>query len=227
MIVVDAVTHAFDADPPVLVDVSVTLRERRIGVIGANGSGKTTFARLLNGLVVPTKGSVTVDGFDTRRQAREVRARVGFLFQDPDNQIVMPLVEEDVTFSLKPLRLEKAEREARVAAVLDRYGLSGLRGHPAHALSGGQKQLLALSSVLVRDPAYLVLDEPTTLLDLKNRDLVKKAIDALDAIVVCVSHDLDLMRRFERVLVFEAGRLAFDGPAEAAVGFYVDSQSCG
>lgn len=227
MIVVDAVTHAFDPDPPVLADISVTLGERRVGIIGANGSGKTTFARLLNGLVIPTRGSVTVDGFDTRRQPGDVRARVGFLFQDPDNQIVMPLVEEDVAFSLKPLRLDAGEREARVRAVLERYGLSGLRGHPAHALSGGQKQLLALSSVLVRDPAYLVLDEPTTLLDLKNRQLVEKAIDALDANVVCVSHDLDLMRHFERVLVFEAGRLVFDGPAEAAIGFYVDSQTCG
>ncbi|MEM1048298.1 MAG: ABC transporter ATP-binding protein [Pseudomonadota bacterium] len=226
MIVVEAVTHAFDPDPPVLVDVSVTLHERRIGVIGANGSGKTTFARLLNGLVVPTKGRVTVDGFDTRRQARDVRARVGFLFQDPDNQIVMPLVEEDVAFSLKPLRLDAVERQARVGAVLERYGLSALRGHPAHALSGGQKQLLALSSVLVRDPAYLVLDEPTTLLDLKNRRLVEQAIDGLDATVVCVSHDLDLMRRFDRILVFEAGRLVFDGPADAAISFYVDSQTC-
>jgi len=225
VIAVDAVSHAF-GDRPVLSDVSVTLAERRIGIVGANGSGKTTFARLLNGLVVPQAGRVLVDGFDTRSEAKLVRRRVGFLFQDPDNQIVMPLVEEDIAFSLKPLKLTKPELDARIDAILGRYGLKDFRTHAAHTLSGGQKQLLALSGVLARDPSHLVLDEPTTLLDLKNKLAVERAIDNLDATVICISHDLDFLRRFERILVFEAGRLAFDGAPAEALDFYVASQTC-
>lgn len=224
MIAVESVSHSF-GDRPVLSDISVTLTERRIGIVGANGSGKTTFARLLNGLIVPQSGTVLVDGYDTRSQAKLVRTRVGFLFQDPDNQIVMPLVEEDIAFSLKPLRLARPDLDARIDAVLGRYGLQEFRGHAAHTLSGGQKQLLALSGVLVREPSYLVLDEPTTLLDLKNKKRVERAIDDLDATVICVSHDLEFLRRFERLLVFEAGRLVFDGLPEAALNFYVASQA--
>ena len=225
MIEIEGVSHAF-GDRTVLQDVSVRLGEHRIGVIGANGSGKTTFARLLNGLVLPQSGSVRIDGLDTRGQAKQVRAKVGFLFQDPDNQIVMPLVEEDVAFSLKPLKLATSDLDRRVDAVLGRYGLANFRTHPAHALSGGQKQLLALSSVLVRDPAYVVLDEPTTLLDLKNKALIEAAIDDLAATVICISHDLEFLRGFERILVFEAGYLAFDGAPDAAIAFYVASQTC-
>lgn len=225
MIAVETVSHAF-GDRTVLSDISVTLAERRIGIIGANGSGKTTFARLLNGLVVPQTGTVLVDGYDTRKQAKQVRARVGFLFQDPDNQIVMPLVEEDIAFSLKPLKLARPELDARIDTILARYGLKDFRTHAAHNLSGGQKQLLALSGVLVREPSYLVLDEPTTLLDLKNKLAVERAIDDLDATVICVSHDLEFLRRFERILVFEAGRLVFDGQSAEALDFYVASQTC-
>lgn len=225
MIAVEAVSHAF-GDRPVLSDVSVTLTERRIGIVGANGSGKTTFARLLNGLVVPRSGRVLVDGYDTSKQAKLVRRRVGFLFQDPDNQIVMPLVEEDIAFSLKPLKLARPDLDARIDAILGRYGLQEFRTHAAHNLSGGQKQLLALSGVLAREPSYLVLDEPTTLLDLKNKLAVERAIDALDATIVCISHDLEFLRRFERILVFEAGRLVFDGPPADALDFYVASQTC-
>lgn len=225
MIELADVSHAFGTRLA-LRNVSLVLKERRVGVIGANGSGKTTFARLLNGLIVPTRGTVTVDGLSTARQAKEVRRRVGFLFQDPDNQIVMPLVGEDVAFGLKPLRLDAAEREARVDEILARYGLSGYRDHPAHRLSGGQKQLLALSAVLVRKPHYVVLDEPTTLLDLKNRRMIERAVGELEATVICVSHDLDFLRGFERVLVFEDGRIAFDGAPDAAIGHYVESQQC-
>ena len=225
MIDVSKVSHAY-GERTVLSDVSVRLGERRIGIIGANGSGKTTFARLLNGLVIPDQGLVTVHGHDTRTDAKKVRSLVGFLFQDPDNQIVMPLVEEDIAFSLKPLRLSGSERDRRVGEILDRYGLGDLRDQPAHRLSGGQKQLLALSTVLVREPAVMVLDEPTTLLDLKNKRLVERAINGLDAQVICVSHDLEFLSNFDRVIVFEAGRLAFDGPAPQAIETYVGMQAC-
>ena len=152
------VTHGFDGGRPVLREVTVRLDEQRIGVIGANGSGKSTFARMLNGLVVPEQGTVTLDGLSTATQGREVRRRVGFCFTDPDAQIVMPTVAEDVAFSLRRRGLTKGEISARVDAALTGHGLAGRGDHPAHLLSGGQKQLLALAAVLVTEPDLLVMD---------------------------------------------------------------------
>jgi biotin transport system ATP-binding protein len=204
----------------VLDDVTLQADEQRIGVIGANGSGKSTFARLLNGLVVPTAGTVRMDGLDTARDARTIRRRVGFCFTDPDAQIVMPTVAEDVAFGLRRLKLPKAEVQQRVAAALGRAGLSDHADHPAHLLSGGQKQLLALTSVLVTEPDLLVLDEPTTLLDLRNTRRVAAVVADLPQQVVMVSHDLELLDGFDRVLVFDRARLVADAPPVEAVAFY-------
>jgi biotin transport system ATP-binding protein len=220
---VRGVTHAYgdgQARRLVLRDVSVTLSEQRVGVIGANGSGKSTFVRLLNGLVLPAEGTVSVHGLDTRKQGREVRRRVGFCFTDPDAQIVMPTVAEDVAFGLRRRGLGKAEVAARVRATLETYGLADHADHPAHLLSGGQKQLLALSSVLVTDPDVLVLDEPTTLLDLRNAAVVQRVVRDLPHRVVLVTHHLDLLDGFDRVLVFDEARLVYDGQPDAAVAFY-------
>jgi biotin transport system ATP-binding protein len=214
------VTHSF-GDRPVLTDVSVTLTERRVGVIGANGSGKSTFARLLNGLVMPVRGTVLVDGLDTRTQGREVRRRVGFVFQDPDAQIVHPTVEEDLAFGPHNQGLPTEETARRVDETLVRYGLAGHRDHPAHLLSGGQKQLLAIAGVLVMQPQRIVFDEPTTLLDLANTRRVSGVIHALEQDVVVVTHDLDLLDDFERVLVFEEGRVVADGSPGETVPWYV------
>jgi biotin transport system ATP-binding protein len=211
----------FYGDRPVLADVSVTLTERRVGVIGANGSGKSTFARLLNGLVLPSEGTVTVDGLDTRTQGREVRRRVGFVFQDPDAQIVHPTVEEDLGFGPHNQGVPAGEAARRVEDVLVRYGLAGHRDHPAHLLSGGQKQLLAIAGVLVMQPERIVFDEPTTLLDLANTRRVSQVIDGLEQDVVVVTHHLDLLDEFDRVLVFEDGRVVADGSPGETVPWYV------
>ena len=221
-IVLDGVTHAYgvgSARREVLTDVSVTLTEQRIGVVGANGSGKSTFARLLNGLVVPTRGTVSVGGLDTRTHAKEVRRQVGFCFTDPDAQIVMPTVQEDVGFGLRR-RMPRVQVAERVATVLETYGLAGHADHPTHLLSGGQKQLLALVSVLVTEPSVLVLDEPTTLLDLRNTRRVAETVAGLSQQVVMVTHDLDLLDGFDRVLVFDRARLVFDGDPEPALARY-------
>ncbi|WP_336208548.1 energy-coupling factor ABC transporter ATP-binding protein [Nonomuraea sp. LPB2021202275-12-8] len=204
----------------VLRGVTASLSERRIGVIGANGSGKSTLARLFNGLALPTSGSVTVFGDDTRRHAARIRRRVGFLFTDPDAQIVMPTVAEDVAFSLRRRKLPGEEVRRRVEAMLGRYGLDGHADHPAHQLSGGQKQLLALCSVLVLEPEILVMDEPTTLLDLRHSRLVAEALRTLPMQVVAVTHDLPLLEGFDRVLVLDEGRIVADGTPDAAVGHY-------
>jgi biotin transport system ATP-binding protein len=217
------VSHVYDGPRGgrrVLDDVTVDLPERRVGVVGANGSGKSTFARLLNGLVLPTRGRVLVDGLDTRRDTRAVRRRVGFCFTDPDAQIVMPTVREDVAFGLRRRGLSRSELEARVDAVLDRHGLADHADHPAHLLSGGQKQLLALASVLVTEPALLVLDEPTTLLDLRNADRIAALVADLPQQVVLVTHHLALLEGYDRVLVLDEGRLVQDGTPGESVRFF-------
>jgi biotin transport system ATP-binding protein len=225
LIEVRGVSHAYghgDARRPVLQNLDLDLVERRIGVIGANGSGKSTFARLLNGLVVPDRGAVRVDGHDTRRAARAVRERVGFCFTDPDAQIVMPTVREDVAFSLRRFGLSRAEVAERVEAVLAQFGLAAHVDHPAHLLSGGQKQLLALASVLVTRPAVLVMDEPTTLLDLRNSAAVSRLVATLPQQVLLVTHHLDLLAEFDRVVVFDDGRVVCDDRPDHAVAFYTD-----
>jgi biotin transport system ATP-binding protein len=204
----------------VLCGISASLPERRIGVIGANGSGKSTLARLLNGLILPTSGTVTVLGDDTRRAAARIRRRVGFLFTDPDAQIVMPSVAEDVAFSLRRRKLPREEVERRVAETLERYGLAGHADHPAHQLSGGQKQLLALCSVLVLEPEILVMDEPTTLLDLRHSRLVAEVLRDLPQQLIVISHDLALLEDFDRLLVIDGGRIAADAAPRAAIGHY-------
>jgi biotin transport system ATP-binding protein len=207
-------------DRVVLSDIDLRLTERRVGIIGANGSGKSTFARLLNGLVVPTTGTVHVDGLDTRTHVREVRRRVGFVFQDPDAQIVHPTVAEDAAYGLENQGVPPAERAERVAEVLERYGLAGHADHPAHLLSGGQKQLLAIAGVLVMRPARIVFDEPTTLLDLVNARRVAQVIEELDQQVVVITHDLNLLNGFDRVLVVDGGRVAADGPPDSSIAAY-------
>jgi biotin transport system ATP-binding protein len=223
MIEVEEVTHVYGeghGGRTVLRDVSVVLAERRIGIVGANGSGKSTFARMLNGLVVPTTGRVRVDGLDTRTDGRKVRRRVGFCFTNPDAQIVMPTVREDVAFGLRRRGLSRDGVHERVTAVLERFGLASHADHPAHLLSGGQKQLLALASVLVTEPAVIVLDEPTTLLDLRNARLVTDHLARLDQQVVLVTHHLELLGGYDRVLVLDQGHLVHDGPPEPAVAAY-------
>ncbi|XXM85142.1 ABC transporter ATP-binding protein [Cellulosimicrobium sp. PMB13] len=211
--------HVRLGERDVLRGVDLVLRERRIGVVGANGSGKSTLARLLNGLVLPTSGRVLVDGLDTRRHGAQVRRRVGFVFTDPDAQIVMPTVAEDVAYSLRKVPAGTA-RDARVRAALEARGLADHADHPAHLLSGGQKQLLALTSVLVTEPDLVVADEPTTLLDRRNTRHVAAELASLPQQVVLVSHDLDLVSAMERVLVVDGGRVVADDEPGAALAHY-------
>ncbi|GAB3931096.1 ABC transporter ATP-binding protein [Kribbella albertanoniae] len=214
------VTHAFGDGQPVLKDITVELTERRIGVIGANGSGKSTFVRMINGLVIPEAGTVRVDGDSTANQARRIRRKVGFCFTNPDSQIVMPTVAEDVAFGLRRLRLSKTEVQQRVTDVLATYGLTELADRPAHTLSGGQKQLLALASVVVTEPEVLILDEPTTLLDLSNERRIRHEIERLDLQVILVTHHLHLLDGFDRTLVFDNGRLVCDDEPDQARAAY-------
>ncbi|MDN4172783.1 ABC transporter ATP-binding protein [Nocardioides sp. SOB77] len=210
-----------DGDRVVLAPTTLSLAERRVGVVGANGSGKSTLARLLNGLVTPTAGRVLVDGLDVAREGAAVRRRVGFCFTDPSAQLVMPTCVEDVELSLRRSERDPARRRARALEVLAEHGLAGHADTSVHALSGGQKQLLALAGVLATEPEVLVADEPTTLLDLANSRRVADLLFSLPQRLVLVTHDLDLARRCDRVLVVLDGAVAYDGAAEAAVDHYV------
>jgi biotin transport system ATP-binding protein len=200
----------------VLTDLSLTLSELRIGVVGPNGSGKSSLVRLINGLLLPKTGHVWVDGLDTAKETAAVRRKVGFVFQNPDNQIVFPVVHEDIEFGLKQREPDPKRRALRAQAALGRLGVGHLTERSVHTLSGGERQLVALAAVLATEPDMLVFDEPTTQLDLRLRNRFERHLAELLQPALVVSHDLALMRQMHRVLVIDQGRLAFDGaPAEA------------
>lgn len=211
------------AQRTILDDISCELSEQRIGLIGANGSGKSSFVRLFNGLLLPDAGSVDVNGLDVREQLAGVRRQVGFVFQNPDVQIIYPTVEEDIRFGLQNLKVGEPEQSDRLHAVLARFGLQELREASSHLLSGGQKQLLALASVLVMEPAVLVLDEPTTLLDLLNTRRLRSHLAALDQQIILVTHDFADLDGFERVLVIDQGRIVADATPAEAIESYCES----
>ena len=211
----------------ILHPVTLDLTEPRISIIGGNGSGKSTLARLVNGLIEPSAGSVEIltdasggQRFDTRRDGAAVRRRVGFVFTDPSAQLIMPTVIEDVSLSLRRTHRDKAERHTAAIAVLERFGISHLADHSVHTLSGGQKQLLAIASVLATDPAILVADEPTTLLDLRNSQIIGDLLMSIPQQVCIVTHDLALAARADRTLVVDGGRVVFDGLPHEAIADY-------
>ncbi|MET0467430.1 MAG: ABC transporter ATP-binding protein [Aeromicrobium sp.] len=207
-------------DLALLHPTTCTLTEERVVLIGSNGSGKSTFARLLNGLIEPTSGHVTIDDLDTVDDGPAVRRRVGFVFTNPDAQLVMPTCLEDVALSLRRTVKDKAERQRQARVILDEIGLGDKADTTVHALSGGQKQMLALAGVLAAGPDVLVADEPTTLLDLRNTRLIADRLFALRQQLVLVTHDLDLALRCDRALVIDDARIAFDGLPAEAVDFY-------
>ncbi|MGV9768690.1 energy-coupling factor ABC transporter ATP-binding protein [Microbacterium sp. NPDC003461] len=210
----------------ILRDVTVSLPQRRIAVIGANGSGKSTFARTLNGLVAPSEGTVRVAGIDVAREPRRAREAVGFLFTNPDAQLLMPTPIEDLSLSLRAAGASRREVAAEAMAALERFGLAERADQPSYSLSGGQKQLLALAAVLVRRPRVVVADEPTTLLDLGNaRRMARLLLEGdergpvADQVVI-VTHDLELAARCDVALRFAGGRLAETGEPEGVIDRY-------
>lgn len=209
----------------VLHPTTLSLTERRIALIGANGSGKSTIARMLNGLVEPSAGfvRVTVDAgegagskphpLDTVRDGAAVRRLVGFVFTDPSAQLVMPTVLEDVALSLRRHHPKKADRLDAARAALADFGLEQLADRSVHSLSGGQQQLLAIATVLATSPRVLVADEPTTLLDLRNSRRVAELLLGLSQQLIVATHDLDLATQCDRVIVIAGGTVVHDSAA--------------
>lgn len=200
---------------------SLTLTENRIAIIGANGSGKSTLLRLLNGLVLPTTGRVSVTDLDTRRDGRQVRRLVGFVFTDPLAQLVLATPADDIELSLRQRIPDRRQRRQVAIELLTRQGLGQLADQSVYDLSGGERQLVALTSVLAGRPEILVCDEPTTLLDLRNRDLVRDRLWARPEQLVLATHDLDLAAETDRVLVIDSGRLVADDTPAVAIAAYL------
>ena len=206
----------------VLQPLTTRLSEQRIGIIGSNGSGKSTTVRLINGLIEPTSGQVLYDGLTPDKRGKDIRKRVGFVFSDAESHIVMPRVSDDVAFSLRRFKLPREEVKRRVVEALERFDLTDRAENSPHTLSGGEKQMLALASVLVIEPDTIIADEPTTLLDLRNRRRIVRELMSLDQQLIVVTHDLEMLRGFDRVLVIDDGALAYDGGPDAAIAFYTD-----
>ncbi len=198
------------------IDLTIE-RGEFIAIVGPNGTGKSTLARHLNGLLLPTAGQVWVDGLLTAQPSQlwSVRQRVGMVFQNPDNQIVASTVEEDVAFGPENAGLASAEIRRRVDAALATVGLTDYRTTPPQMLSGGQRQLLAIAGVLAIHPACIVFDEPASMLDPASRLMVMDTVRRLNAeglTIVLVTQAMDEAVAARRVLVMHEGRIAMDGP---------------
>ena len=187
-------------------------------VLGHNGSGKSTFAKCLNAILLPCGGKVYVEGMDTQDEAclLEIRRRVGMVFQNPDNQIVANVVEEDVAFAPENLGVASEEIRRRVDDALKAVGMYEYREHAPHLLSGGQKQRIAIAGVLAMAPRCIVLDEPTAMLDPVGRREVLETIKALNrtsgVTVVLITHHMDEAAQADRLVVMSKGRIVADGP---------------
>lgn len=203
---------------PVFHDLSLTVEKGSfVAVLGANGCGKSTLAKHFNAILLPTGGKVYVSGIDTSNEDRLmlVRRTVGMVFQNPDNQIVSNVVEEDVAFGPENLGVASPEIRSRVDKALHQVGMYEYREHSPSLLSGGQKQRIAIAGVIAMEPRCIVLDEPTAMLDPRGRQEVMQTIEQLNKekgiTVVLITHHMDEAARCQRVVVLDKGRIAADG----------------
>ena len=221
----DNVTFAYpqqdesEAPPePVIKDFSLEIpRGQFIAVLGHNGSGKSTAAKMMNALLVPDSGKVTVDGIDTSDESKviDIRRKVGMVFQNPDNQLVATIVEDDVAFGPENLGVPAQEIRKRVDDALKRVGMYEFKDREPHRLSGGQKQRVAIAGIIAMQTDCIVMDEPTAMLDPKGRrevaDTIKMLKDELGITVVLITHYMDEAVKADRVVVMNDGRIELDG----------------
>ncbi len=218
MIVLDHVTYRYDAQHAALEDVSLRIGEGElVAVVGHNGSGKSTLAKHLNALLLPESGQVLVDGMDTKdpNNTLAIRQRVGMVFQNPDNQLVTTIVEEDVAFGPENLGVPGPQIRHRVDAALKAVGMEEFARTAPHMLSGGQKQRIAIAGMLAMEPAVLVLDEATAMLDPQGRRDVLSIVQKLHQqgiTVVMITQHMEEAALCQRVIVMGEGRVVLDGP---------------
>lgn len=202
---------------PVLKDVSLTVEKGEfIAILGHNGSGKSTFAKQLNGICIPDEGDLTVCGLDVKNDGdlTAIRRKVGMVFQNPDNQIIASVVEEDVAFALENLGVNHDEMHRRVKEALEAVDMSCYATHATYKLSGGQKQRVSIAGILAMRPEILVLDEPTAMLDPKGRAEVMKVLHKFHEegmTVVLITHFMDEAAQADRIVVMNEGEVLLDG----------------
>ncbi len=218
----DNVSFAYELEDEGVVnavnDFSLEVPEGQfLAVLGHNGCGKSTVAKLINGILVPNKGKVTVEGMDTSDEEKtvDIRRIVGMVFQNPDNQIVATIVEDDVAFGPENLGVEPSEIRKAVDNALKAVGMYEFRNREPHRLSGGQKQRVAIAGVLAMKTKCIVMDEPTAMLDPQGRkevmDTVMKLNKELGITVILITHYMDEAVKADRVVVMDGGKIAMDG----------------
>ena len=216
MIEFQHVSFSYEKDRPVIEDLSFRIeRGESVGLIGANGAGKSTVMKLLLGLL-SGEGKILVDGIEVNRASLSaVRRRLGFVLQNSDNQMFMPTVYEDMIFAPLNYGLSREEAERRVDAVLQQLGLQELKHRHNHRISGGEKRMAAIATILAMEPEVILMDEPSSALDPCNRRLVINTIRALPQTKLITSHDLDMiLDTCRRVILLDRGRIVADGPTE-------------
>ena len=218
----DNVSFAYELEDEGIVnavnDFSLEMPEGQfLAVLGHNGCGKSTVAKLINGILVPNKGKVTVEGMDTSDEEKtvDIRKTVGMVFQNPDNQIVATIVEDDVAFGPENLGVEPSEIRKAVDSALKAVGMYEFRKREPHRLSGGQKQRVAIAGVIAMNTKCIVMDEPTAMLDPQGRkevmDTVMKLNREFGITVILITHYMDEAVKADRVIVMDGGRIAMDG----------------
>lgn len=202
----------------VLKNININIKEGEfVAILGHNGSGKSTLSKLINGIFNPTEGQILVDGMDTRDEEKiwDIRSRAGMVFQNPDNQIVATLVEEDVAFGPENLGVESKEIRKRVDKCLEIVGMSDYKRQAPHLLSGGQKQRVAIAGILAMSPQYIVMDEPTAMLDPQGRqevmDTVLKLNKEENKTIVLITHFMNEAVMADRVIVMNDGEIFLEG----------------
>lgn len=216
MIAFQDVSFSYDAKTPVVRDINMTIHKgETVGLIGANGAGKSTIMKLMLGLL-SGEGQIMVDGLQVeKRNLTKIRQKTGFVLQDSDNQMFMPTVYEDMIFGPRNYGLTKEEAEARADQVLARLGLQDLKYRYNHKISGGEKRMAAIATILAMEPEVILMDEPSTALDPVNRRTVIHTIQSLPQTKIIASHDLDMiLDTCERVILLSHGTIAADGDCE-------------
>lgn len=212
------VTHTFPGGTEVLKDVSFSIKYgEKVGLLGKNGAGKSTLMLHTNGLLIPDSGSILIEGIEINKKTlSQIRQKVGLVFQNADDQLFMPTVEEDVAFGPLNMGLPPAEVEARVRGALERVGCGKLSDIPPQQLSGGSKRRVAIATVLSMNPTVMVLDEPSSNLDWESRANLRDLIKSFDHTCIIATHDIGLALDIcDRIMVLDKGKLIADLDASA------------
>jgi cobalt/nickel transport system ATP-binding protein len=224
------VTYSGASERTALQEIAFSLQAgERLALIGANGAGKSTLLLTLIGIMTPLKGEIFVGDIPvTRERLKDLRQMAGMVFQNPDDQLFMPMVFEDIAFGLRNYGFDEKTIEARITAILGQLGISHLKNRMSHRLSGGEKRLAALAGVLVMEPSLILMDEPSSFLDPRARRTLITILDALRQTMVIATHDLDLaLRLCRRAILLKQGRIFADGPVGELLDDPVLLENCG